>query len=405
MKSRKKIIFGALIVLAIAILAVSLGFPPALKGISSGTFGKADKYRKSQMTEKDIQLRSELTADTAKLRSMIQGLVYFTVFTEDLSNKMDSCVSEFQLKGMTSQDAGYAKVMLLKDYVDYMRNSNVTLGSTINLLAGFYGNNQADQSVDVDKTLRDFGNYVKTLLEKDSILEPALVSMDHFMLTSSLVKDRKEELISLKSIRDQLLIQGIELCGLIGAPSLCANLTSYGIDSQANFNSVLLFSREKDLSAVLGGGALLFSQEKIEAIASVGMLFANPGSLGGIKSIHINAKEDLQIHLTGVMVYDKANLSFHFARPSDLQRVIASSNSLDVRSVLGLSSSGLQIELSNFNPALMAWSSEHSIGNVLKYNQLYGVSAVALNVADLQNLIRSVSLVNASAELKTGYGE
>lgn len=99
MKRQTKIIIGSVIVAAVVIIAISFMFPSVFKGITSGTFGKADKYRKTQMTEQDIMLRSELVSDTGKLRSMIQGLIYFSLFTEDLSAKMDSCVNLYKAEG------------------------------------------------------------------------------------------------------------------------------------------------------------------------------------------------------------------------------------------------------------------------------------------------------------------
>ena len=193
MNKKTKILIGAVVVVLVIIVAFAINFPPVFKGESSGTIGKADKYRKSQMTEKDVQLRSELTADTAKLRGMIQGLMYFAVFTNELSTQIDSCVHVFQYRGLTNQEAGYKNMMAMNDFSVFIKNNNKTLGNTISLLSGFYFKDKADQSADVEKDLREFQNYVKTLIEKDSILEEALRSMDKFLVSNKLLKEKKSE--------------------------------------------------------------------------------------------------------------------------------------------------------------------------------------------------------------------
>ncbi len=66
----------------------------------AGTIGKVEKYRKIQMTPKDIQLRSELVKDTAKLKSLIQGLVCFSVFTEEVCTNIELAIITFRAKGL-----------------------------------------------------------------------------------------------------------------------------------------------------------------------------------------------------------------------------------------------------------------------------------------------------------------
>jgi hypothetical protein len=249
MKKPVKVIVSIVVAIAIVIAAVSLFFPSVIKDFTAGTFGKADKYRNTQMTEKDIELRSEFTADTGHLKGMIQGLIYFSLFTQELSRKIDSCVNTLQDQGMTAQQKGYSNIQALIGYSDFIKNNNKTLGTTISMLTGFYLNDQSNQSADVEKNLRDFGNYVNNLNEKDSILEVALRSMDNFMLTNKTLQARKTELNQLKAIRDQLLIGSIQLSGLLQDKPLCATLCSYAISSQDNLK-------------------VIFGQQKIDAVAN-----------------------------------------------------------------------------------------------------------------------------------------
>ena len=283
----------AVVVLGIVLLSVV--FPDVMKGKSSGTFAKADKYQKSQMTEKDVKLRSALTADTAKLKKTLQGLIYFSVFTEDLCLRIDTCLSAFQEKGMKSDDPGFAGLMAMKDYAVFIRNNNQALGTTIGMLSGFYFGDVKDQSQDVEKNLREFGNYVKLFAQKDKVLETAIKGMDNFIVGNKILKDSKEELKKLKSIRDQLLIKGVQVGALNQDKGLC----------------VALFNASAE---PLGLAVIDLTTGAQSSIASNGS-----GSLSGItqylnagvslNALRINATADMQAG-AGI-VYDKARLQFN----------------------------------------------------------------------------------------------
>ena len=259
MKKQVKVIISVVVAIAVILLAVSLFFPSVYTGLTSGTFGKAEKYHKVQMSEKDVQLRSEFTRDTAQLKNMIQGLIYFSLFTMDLSKKIDSCVTVFQDHGICSQSGGCAKMNILMDYSDFIKNNTRTLGSTISMLTGFYLKDESDQSADIEKNLREFGNYVNNLNEKDSVLEDALISMDNFMINNKTLRARKTELAQLKSIRDQLLVKGIQLSGVLQDKELSMNLLDYALSSQQDLK--IVFEAVQLGSASLGTSALMNSQK------------------------------------------------------------------------------------------------------------------------------------------------
>ena len=247
MKKQVKVIIGIVVIIAILIVGISLFYPTLFKGLTSGTFGKADKYHKQQMTEKDVLLRSELVADTGRLKSMIQGLIYFSLFTQDLSNNIDSCVHSYKSKGICSDPKRCASVSALKDYSDFIRNNNKTLAATVRILTAFYLKDNSDESADVEKSLREFGIYVNNLNEKDSVLNLALRSMDNFMLSDKTLKTKKTELTSLKSIRDQLLLQGVQLAGMLQDKPLCSQLLSYALSSQTALNLIVLGKEQLSL--------------------------------------------------------------------------------------------------------------------------------------------------------------
>ncbi len=222
------------------IIGILVNYPPVAKSDLAGTFGKAEKFHKVQMTAKDIQLRSELLKDTAKLKSMIQGLVYFSLFTEDVRTKVDLADITFRAKGMGALPGEADIDKALVDYADFIRNNNNTLNTTVELLTGFYYKKSTDLTQDVEKTMREFGAYVNNINEKNIVLISALKSMDNFMLTNKTLQAHKEEILQLKSIRDQLLIKGIQFGGILNNKKQVSTMVSYALSSQNQFSAVLL---------------------------------------------------------------------------------------------------------------------------------------------------------------------
>ncbi len=335
MKKQFKVIISIVVAIAILIVGISLFYPKVFSGLTSGTFGKADKYHKSQMTEADVKLRSEFVADTTKLQGMIQGLIYFALFTQDLSHSIDSCVSAFRQQGIYSQEGGCNTVMVLQDYSDFIKNNNKTLGATISMLTGFYLKDKSDQSADVEKNLRDFGNYVKNLNEKDSILELALRSMDNFMLTSKSLQTRKTEIASLKSIRDQLLIKSVQMASLMSDASLGTSLCSYAIGAEPGLGQII---QNQGVNAIHNEGSLNI----IKNSGDLGFDFtANVIAIGSAQEIGVAILQSQQstlgieevvahIEVGSAIVYNQQEILFSICNIADLSRVIQSSGSLAV---------------------------------------------------------------------------
>lgn len=389
MKKQTKIIIGIVLAIVIIIFAISIIYPPAFKGLTSGTIGKADKYHKSQMTEKDIQLRSEVTNDTSQLRSMIQGLIYFSLFTMDLSNKIDSCVTVFQFHGICSQENGCNNIRILEDYSDFIKNNSKTLGTTISMLTGFYLKDKSDQSADVEKNLRDFTNYVNNLNEKDSILEDALHSMDNFMITSKTIKARKTELAQLKSIRDQLLVKGIQLSGMLQDKPLCSSLLSYALSSQEGQLGQMIRVLELSASEIKSSQSLNIDlmQEAVQSLNAVNstLIVGSTQQLGSVlQSQQLGSaslkKNELGSQAIGVfLIYDKANLNFAVSNVSALQGSMSAArfNSM----VLGSKDMGVVAYYSNQGLNLVA--SSYDLKSAYQ-SQLIGS---ALSAAQLGNLM------------------
>ncbi len=383
MKKQTKVIISLVMIIAILIIGISLFYPEVFKGITSGTFGKADKYHQAQMTEKDIQLRSEYLADTGQLRNMIQGLIYFSMFTNNLSRTMDSCVGVLSQSGMTDKQSGYAHVAALTDYSAFIRNNNKTLGTTISMLTGFYLNANADPSADVEKNLRDFGNYVKNLNEKDSVLELALKSVDKHMLESKTLQARKTELASVKSIRDQLLTGCIQLSALLQDKPLCATLCSYALSSQHSLG--MLFGQQ-NLGAINNQDKLgILNQEKFGSwVVGNQVSFGSQEQMGNIVQAQtvnsaIKSKgDDLGKMVGSVVLYDKANLQYVVCNVADLKAgysAAALKNALGATEKLGsmvgviiLAQDGLKVIGSSFDLKNAVQSQE--LSSVLSASQM-----------------------------------
>jgi hypothetical protein len=119
MKTNSKLLFAIGLIAALGVgflIGITVDFPKPDQSDLAGTFGKAEKFHKVQMTAKDIQLRSELLKDTAQLKNMIQGLVYFSVFTEEVCSSIDVSVITFKAKGMGSGPGEVEAVKALQDY-------------------------------------------------------------------------------------------------------------------------------------------------------------------------------------------------------------------------------------------------------------------------------------------------
>ncbi len=332
MKKQTKIIIGIVLGIALAILIVSLVYPPVFRGLTSGTFGKADKYHKVQMTEKDIQLRSEFVQDTGQLRSMIQGLIYFSLFSQNMSYTIDTCVKSFQAKGICNEKNNACQNMsILEDYSAFIKNNTKTLNATVRMLTDFYLKDTTDQSVDVEKNLRDFGNFVTQLNERDSVVENALYAMDGYILGPAMREIKKSELAELKSIRDQLLIKGVQLAGLLQDKPLSVNLCSYALGKQNELNMVCgVPLGSKGVSAIVIQGqqlSLFMSSGTIgsNAIGNVSngelQQILQGSALGGTTRVH----GDLSSQLVGsVMVYDKPSLCFLLCNGEQYGKIVSS---------------------------------------------------------------------------------
>ncbi|MCK9204566.1 MAG: hypothetical protein M0P58_09075 [Bacteroidales bacterium] len=270
MKTKTTILF-VLIILAVAgiIVLISTISKPSRTDLQSGTIVKAEKYRRSSMTEKDILLRSEFMKDTTQLRSMIQGINYFGQFNEKIVVQINASIKEFQNHPILIDQSFNRPFIGLQDYCLFLTNNNESLKSTEAMLVQFRsGQDQADQSIDVEKNLRDFGNYITQVAERDTILEQAAMTIDRYLEKKGKKQILAEEVNDLKKFRDQLLVDNLMTAAMLGEKGTLKRLSNYAkrvnpqIDlisatGELNMNSSLLnIKSQADLNFVSGMQAL-----------------------------------------------------------------------------------------------------------------------------------------------------
>jgi hypothetical protein len=286
-----------------------VNYPDPDKADLAGTFGKAEKFHKVQMTQKDIQLRSELVKDTAQLRSLIQGIIYFSLFTEDVCKEIDLTLTTFKAKGLGSLTGENEAAKALQDYSDFIRNNNKTLSSTITLLTGFYMKDTVNLTQDVEKNLKDFGSYVNGLNQKNDVLVQALKSIDGFMAANKTLLASTKEISQLKSIRDQLLIKGLQMGAIVNNKQLVGQLVILAIGSNSSLTGALtgnlnLYGRiegKGGIDATLNAGLnCLGYNPAIQSFSLNNNL--NQIIASGLQSVIIFGKENISVNLNNYAI-------------------------------------------------------------------------------------------------------
>jgi len=243
MKKQTKIVIGVVAVIAAIVVVVVLLSPSVQQNLLTGSFGKAEKYRNTQMSEEDILLRSEFTKDTAQLHQMISGLIYFTLFTENLTQTIDSCLMSFRYQGFDRDPANTQTIALLEDYNSYLKNNAQTIAQTTKVLADIYLDDTTSLSMDIDQQLRDFAVFVDQVNRKDSVLMQSLASLDHFLVGNEKLQQNQEEIRKLKSIRDLVVIRSAQFLAMTNNKTGLGNVMSYALQSQDMFNRIELGSQ------------------------------------------------------------------------------------------------------------------------------------------------------------------
>lgn len=278
------------------------------------------------MKETDIKLRSDFTKDTAQLRQMVTGLIYFALFTDNLSMTIDTCLVSYKLQGFDKDPANNQAIVLLKDYNSFLKNNTKTLANTTRMLAGFLLQDTASEFEDIENNLRDFANYVKQINQKDSVLMLALAKVDNYLVGNKTLQKQTDEIRNLKAIRDQLVIKAAQFMAMTGNKQGLGNMLSYAVQSQTQFAGIGALKmntargRPVELPAI---NALSVRAQNILSSGNANLSVGFSAAAFGFVPVaaKVNAASDLSY-----IVYDKANLQIICCRAIEFQSVCGAGN-------------------------------------------------------------------------------
>ena len=373
-----------MVVIAAAILIVSVFFPSVYKGLTSGSFGKADKYHQDQMSDKDVQLRSEFTKDTAQLRQMVTGLIYFTLFTDNLSMTIDTCITYYKAQGFEKIPMNSEAVKLLVDFNDYLKNNNKTLANTTRLLTDLLLDDTSSPVGDIDQNIREFANYVYQVNRRDSVLMNSITKMDNYLLGNKLLQKQQEQIRELKAIRDRLVITSTQFMALTGNKKGVGTMLTYAVRSQAQLSGI------GPLCVVQDGAAASLSSGKnlnvleLSSATSLSAIFPAVTLQGGVSEAKIIVGSQLGYGI----LYDKSKLSF----------IIGSAE--EIKSVYGSSAYNAALCGTNTNLGYFSQVKGGDLGVVLNAGILCGVLqcaplCAALSASQLNIIIPAQALASA----------
>jgi hypothetical protein len=288
-----------------------------------GTVGKVKKYRKSQMKEEDIKLRSQILEDTAQLAKTIKGLIIFDAYTRALSYDLDSKLPVLDVCECDQNDA--MKLETLRNFNDYIKNNDSLITNTVIMLSEFYKDTVSEKSFDVEQSMKNILNYFNQLDKRDTVMDNLITNIDAWLKANP--KKKGTEIDNLKNVHDGLVLRDLQLAVVLGTPGEIQaaadrvilnteNLQAYyGIDflnsilSAEQLNVILATG---NLSDVLQGvdkidaSSLILDQVVINAVGNV----VSGGGLG--------------IVVPQAVVSDLQNLGDVYSNQNELQDVVQS---------------------------------------------------------------------------------
>lgn len=245
MKKRTKLIAAVIIVVVIGIVVTGLFYINVPDFLARGTIAKAEKYRKQTMTERDIQLRSEFVKDTLQLRKTIQSLSCFQQLNEKIALKINSGLNSLNNHPLLTDPKLNQPMIDLRAYGAFLVNHDSDLVATLNMLRVFYKDSEnADQSVDVEKNLRDFGGFMQQIIDQDSVFINAALDIDCYIDKESKKKHRIEDFAPLTNFRNELLVSNVMMASILGQKTTIGKLNEYAKSIHAD---VQIFSALNEL--------------------------------------------------------------------------------------------------------------------------------------------------------------
>jgi hypothetical protein len=162
--------------LAGLLIGVSFSDGSVSKTFLSGTFGTVDKYRKNNMTEKDVIMRNELASDTARLAYNLKYYSYS--YYNSLKTTLD--IKKVREKTASEEEfniANSATVNALSVYATYLDSARVNLLTLIHAMESF-GNNE---NIPLSAYFTNANNANTGIRYRDGILIEYLNSVETYL--------------------------------------------------------------------------------------------------------------------------------------------------------------------------------------------------------------------------------
>jgi len=379
MKKRNLFIAGIIAIVVVAIALTGIFYPSAFQIGAEGTIAKVEKYHKQQMSEADVLMRSKILNDTTKLKETINGLVMFNAFAEKMAENMDQTVATMRGSDLSGSQKMLQSMNEIRDYSTFIKNNNVTLDKTINLLVNHYQTKTTATSADIEQNLEEFSNYVYQISVKDSILDSFIDNCDEFIGDAQIFKTREKEIEGLKKVRDNLLLGNAQMAFVVGNNEKLQvildkplyNIESLGMGNASNIKNVVIANEDK-LNAVC-------SSEQIK-----NMTLNNDA----VNAILYNADKNL-----GTIIFcDSDKLQQVVSNQVDLKGIVYSADEL--KNMLGNQSNQLNVILAQDGLRVLVLDKDNlrainysaSLGQVLQAQNL-ALGILLCNEGSLQNVL------------------
>jgi len=236
-----------------------------------GTVGKVNKYRKTQMTENDIKLRSQLTEDTAQLANTIRGLIIFDAYTKALSHDLDNHLPTLDVCECDQNDA--LKLEVLRNFNDYIKNNDSLIANTVGMLSDLYKNAGTERSYDIEKDMKNILTYFAQLNRRDTTVYKLIDDIDTYLKAHP--NEKGEEIEKLKNIRDGLVLRDVQLAVLSGDQNQVKSATRHNLLNPGNLKA---YYGEATLNNVLSAEQL----NSVYATGNLNVVVSNQSTVGFI---------------------------------------------------------------------------------------------------------------------------
>ncbi|HPR60225.1 MAG TPA: hypothetical protein PLF35_04720 [Prolixibacteraceae bacterium] len=276
-------VIGIVVALTIGFLiGISVNFPKVDNNELAGTIGKTSKYRNVMVTEPDIQLRSDLLADTSLQKAYIEFYSFHYATAVELTNALELAINASEnLDDFKSANASI--VSGLKKYrtnIDRMRADLLLAVATFNKIEGL-------DAASLNQVINNANIALAQLSYND---DAVLAFVDESAVYITGKADR--DVLLLRKAHDKLMLLQItkaivmndkpKIKYLDGKELFAAN-EQLNIWSNESLNGLIIFDQE-NLNMVFNNEQLgvLFSQESFGVINSNENFKAISENLGAI---------------------------------------------------------------------------------------------------------------------------